>query len=193
MARRFLYFVRHGQYVSTTTPPEEPDGALTEIGRRQASFAAERLALIPASVIHYSTTQRTTETASIIASRFPNVPLRSSDLLRECIPCVPDAFKDYFVDIPQAFIEKSKIQAAQAFENFFLPPAEADADSYEILVSHGNLISHLVCRVLNAPCESWMLMDIGLCSFSEIMISSQGITKVLRHNDTGHLPSELRT
>lgn len=192
MANKFIYLVRHGQYQSTTNPPDEPDGNLTKIGQEQSEMVAQRLSSFPVSIIHHSTLQRAQETASIIGSQFPNARLSPSGLIRECIPCVPEAFRQHFEHIPSSYIEQGKEQAEQAFSSFFNPLIDAETDQHEIIVSHGNLISHFVCRVLQAPCESWVKTDINLCGFSEILISAQGFMKVLRHNETGHLPSHLK-
>ena len=191
MARRILYLIRHGQYTSTTVPPQEPDGSLTEAGRQQAELVGKRLSRLPIATIHHSTLHRATETAALVAKEIPNATLQATDLLRECIPCVPEEFKEHFTEIPAEFIEKSKTQIEQAFAAFF-QPVEGETDRREILVSHGNLISHFVCRILKAPCESWMLTDISLGGFSEIMIAPNGFMKVQRHNDAGHLPLELQ-
>lgn len=191
MARRILYLVRHGQYTSTTTPPEEPDGALTAAGKEQAELVGKRLSQFSITKIHHSTLLRATETAALIAGQIPTAALQASELLRECIPCVPEEFKELFAEIPAEFIERSKTQIEQAFDTFF-KSLEGDTDQREILVSHGNLISHLVCRILKAPCDSWMLTDIYLGGFSEIMIGPNSFMKVLRHNDVGHLPPHLQ-
>lgn len=193
MARRFLYLVRHGEYKSTTTPPDEPDGGLTEVGKQQAALVAERFRSIPVNRIHHSTAQRAMETAAFISAQFPTVDVHPSDLLREGIPCIPETFKQHFSEIPADFVAKSKVRAGQAFETFFRPVMGDGPDQHEILVSHGNLISHFICRVLDAPCESWIHTDIGLCGFSEVMIGRQGFMKVLRHNDDGHLPLHLKS
>jgi probable phosphoglycerate mutase len=190
MARRILYLVRHGQYTSTTPHPEEPDGALTDIGRQQAELVGRRLSQIPINKIHYSTLQRTRETAEIIAGQIPGVPVQPSDLLRECIPSVPEEFKEHFTGIPADFIERSKTQAEQAFDTFF-KSGDGNDDQHEILVSHGNLIGYLVCRVLKAPIDSWILADIYLGSFSQVLVGPNGFMKIIRHNDSGHLPPEL--
>jgi probable phosphoglycerate mutase len=192
MAKKVLYLIRHGQYDSTTTPPQEPDGGLTEIGKQQAALTAERLRALPVSVIHHSTTQRATETAAIIAARFPQAGLRPSPLLRECIPSVPGAYKAQFAHIPADFIERSQPQAEQAFATYFRATLNGDSDQHEILVSHGNLISHLVCRVLQAPLDAWLNTDIQLCGLGEVVVGSQGRLRLVRHNDTGHLPPHLQ-
>jgi broad specificity phosphatase PhoE len=193
MANKFIYLVRHGQYQSTTDPSDEPDGNLTDIGQEQSEMVAQRLSSFPISIIHHSTLQRAQETASIIGSQFPNARLVPSDLIRECIPCVPEAFRQHFEHIPSSYIEKGKGQAEQAFTAFFRPVTDTETEHHEIIVSHGNLISYFVCRILQAPCESWIKTDINLCGFSEIVISARGFTKVLRHNETGHLSVYLQT
>lgn len=192
MANRFIYLIRHGQYESITNPPDEPDGNLTNVGREQSEMVAKRLSAFPVSIIHHSTLKRAQETASIIGSQFPNAHLSPSDLIRECIPCVPEEFKQHFAHIPSNYIEQSKKQAELAFSSFFNPLTDSETDQHEIIVSHGNLISYFVCRVLQAPCESWVKTDINLCGFSEIIVSAKGFIKVLRHNETGHLPSHLK-
>lgn len=191
MARRTLYLVRHGQYTSTTPLSEDPDGALTDIGRQQAALVGKRLSQFPINKIHFSSLQRTTETAQIVAGQLPGVPILPSDLLRECIPSVPEEFKEHFVDIPAEFIERSQVQAAEAFDAFF-KSVEGDADQHEILVSHGNLIGYFVCRVLKAPIDSWILADIHLGSFSQIMVGQNRFIKLVRHNDAAHLPPGLQ-
>jgi len=191
MSRRILYLVRHGQYTSTTPPPEEPDGALTDAGKQQAELVGKRLSKIPIRKIHYSTLQRTKETAEIISSQIPGVPLQPSDLLRECIPSVPAEFKEHFTGIPSEFIEHSRAQSAQAFDTFFRSVDGGD-DQHEILVSHGNLIGYFVCRVLKAPIDSWILADIYLGSFSEILVGQDGFMKIVRHNASDHLPPDLQ-
>jgi len=190
MAHRILYLVRHGQYTPTTAPPDEPDGTLTELGRQQAELVGKRLSQFPIQYIHYSTLQRARETAEIISAQIPGVPSHPSDLLRESIPSVPSEFKEHFTGIPADFIEKSKVQAAQAFEMFF-KSVEGTDDQHEILVSHGNLIGYFICQVLKAPLDSWILADMYLGCFSEIMVGQDRFMKLIRHNDASHLSPEL--
>ena len=191
MSRRILYLVRHGQYTSTTPPPEEPDGALTEIGKQQAELVGKRLRQHPIDRIHYSTLQRAKETAEIISKQMPGIPMQPSDLLRKSIPSVPEESREHFTGIPEDFIERSSSRAAQAFDTFF-KSVEGEGDQHEILDSHGNLIGYFVCQVLKAPLDSWILADIHLGSFSEILVGQNRFMKLIRHNDAGHLPSELQ-
>jgi serine/threonine-protein phosphatase PGAM5 len=191
MPQRILYLVRHGHYASTTTPPSEPDGPLTAIGQEQATLTAQRIRPFPISNIHHSTLQRARETATIIAAQFPTVPLYSSPLLCECIPCIPSAFGAFFEGIPAEVIAAGGPQAQQVFDTYFKP---ADAsDQYEVIISSGNLISYLICRILGAPPDAWIHTDIQHCGISEIVIGSPRRVLLVRHNDTGHLPAHLQT
>ena len=65
--------------------------------------------------------------------------------------------------------------------------------SHEIIVSHGNLISFLVCQVFQASPETWLKTDIQNCGLSEITIQASGSMRLIYHNDTGHMPLNLRT
>jgi broad specificity phosphatase PhoE len=190
---RHLYIVRHGQY--THGGPPDYDGPLTELGQRQATFTAARLAGLPVSVIHCSTLQRARESAAIIAERFPGVELRYSSLLCECIASVPPLIKDYLEErVPAQELAEGAIQARAAWETYFQPPAaDATEDVSEIIVSSGNLIGYLVGQALGAPADAWMRSDIQHCGLTEITIRARRGPLLLRHNDIGHLPLEMRT
>ncbi|HEY8323602.1 MAG TPA: histidine phosphatase family protein [Ktedonobacterales bacterium] len=190
---RHLYIVRHGQY--THGGPPDYDGPLTELGQRQATFTAARLAGLPVSVIHCSTLQRARESAAIIAERFPGVELRYSPLLCECIASVPPLIKDYLEErVPAQELAEGAIQARAAWETYFQPPAaDATEDVSEIIVSSGNLIGYLVGQALGAPADAWMRSDIQHCGLTEITIRARRGPLLLRHNDIGHLPLEMRT
>lgn len=192
MANRILLFIRHGQYHSTGPPTHEPDGPLTESGQKQAALAAKRLQTYPVRQIHHSTLQRAVETAEIISAGLPDAVLHPSSLLRECIPCIPHGFEAHFAQIPPSFIKGGRKQARQAFETFMKPLAEGESEQYEIVVSHGNLINYLASRVAGAPEEAWLNFDIQQCGITEIVINPEGWVRLVRHNDTGHLPLELQ-
>jgi len=193
MSKRYLYLIRHGQYQSNTTPPEQPDGALTEIGREQARLVAERLKDLPIDQIHYSTLQRTTETASYIIKLLPKAEQSPTELLWECIPNVPVGFEQYFSHISPAHIVKSGERAEEVFTTYFKPLDPDAEERHEVIVSHGNLISYLICRVLGAPGDSWLKADVNNCGLSKVTVTAQGHIKLASHNDTGHLADHLRT
>ena len=189
---RHLYIIRHGQYAAGGPP--DFDGPLTEMGRVQAELVAERLAGLPISVIHCSTLQRARETARLVAERFPGVETRHSPLLCECIASVPPNVKDYLEErVSAQELIDGPIQARAAWEAYFQPPEDAEADDCQIIVSSGNLIGYLVGQALGAPADAWIRSDIQHCGLTEITIKRSRGPVLLRHNDTGHLPPELRT
>lgn len=192
MPNRILLFVRHGQYVSTAPPAEEPDGPLTDDGREQAALTAARLQRYPARLIHHSDLQRAVETTEIISAALPDAVLQPSPILRECIPGVPPGFETHFKHIPPSFIEKGRRQARQAFESYFWPLAEGEDERYEIIVSHGNLINYFASRAVKGPEEAWLSFDIQQCGITEMVINREGWVRLVRHNDTGHLPPRLQ-
>lgn len=193
MANRVLFLVRHGQYTVTTPEGEEPDGRLTDLGKEQAALTGQRLQNYPIASIHHSNLERAVETAVIISQYLPHAILKSSPILRECIPSVPKGFEAYFEQVPATAIVQGKEKAQQAFETFVIPQPEADDDQYELIVSHGNMISSLICRTLKAPRDSWILADSQHASITEIISNSQGLQRLIRHNDVGHLPQSRQT
>jgi probable phosphoglycerate mutase len=63
-----IYFIRHGKTEGNTTEKSQlPDTSLSEEGRRQAQYAAERFSHIHIDTIISSPYQRTKETAEAIA------------------------------------------------------------------------------------------------------------------------------
>ncbi|MCA9998543.1 MAG: histidine phosphatase family protein [Anaerolineales bacterium] len=191
---RTLLLVRHGQYRSTAVPGSEPDGPLTDIGREQAQLTAERLRDYPVQTIHHSPLQRAVETAHILAAALPHATLNPSPLLRECIPCVPPGAERFFAHIPADFIARGEAQARAAFAAFVAPLGSGGEETAvcDLIVSHGNLLGYLASQVVQAPAASWLRFDIQQCGIIELAVSFDNWVKLVRHNDTGHLPPNLR-
>lgn len=189
MGKRIIYLVRHGHAAYADTEPKDRDGYLTEVGQQQAHLTAQRLSRLPIAAIHHSDVTRATETAKILATPFPDVPLQPTPLLRECVPCLPT--RGWFTQISSERLQANKIQVERAFSQFFLP-TEA-SEQHDILICHGNIIRYFVCRALQAPSEAWDNTTIYNCGISEVLIKDTGEMRLISHNDTGHLPYELRT
>ncbi len=193
MTTRTLYIVRHGKHQNleydrqaglTVEQANKLDVGLTPIGIEQAQVTARELSALPISAIHCSTLPRARETADIIAQEFPSVPLYRSLALRECIPCVPPERADYF-KIFVGDLSLGKIQAEKAFDKYL--KRARGTDKHEIIVSHGNLIRYFVCRILQAPPESWIKMDTNNCGISQVRIESDGSISLVSFNSVGHL------
>ena len=78
-----IYFIRHGESEGNIGPVRQ-DGfsSLSEVGRGQASFMADRCANLPIDILVASTMTRAQETASIIVEKIEKEIL-SSDLFIE--------------------------------------------------------------------------------------------------------------
>jgi broad specificity phosphatase PhoE len=65
-----IYLIRHGQSEDNTAARyQAPDSPLTEKGRDQARFAAERVSRLPIEAVVASPLPRARETAEIIAAK----------------------------------------------------------------------------------------------------------------------------
>jgi len=213
MANRHIYLVRHGQ--REPGPGNDALGpSLTVLGWKQAHQAARRLATLKIDVIHTSSLRRTMETAQILAVEHPNIPIRPSRLLWECVPAMPDFALQWFKDHPNpgsgqapeeiqpwrgVWSETEHLdqlqtdfeQARQAWEKYFIPAK--GKERYDIIVGHGNLIRYFVLRAVQVPPENWINMDIYNCSICEIVIEASGRPMLVSHNENGHLHADQVT
>ena len=105
-ANRHLLFIRHGQY--DMRGKDDEDRRLTPLGREQAELTGQRLKAlgIPITAFVGSSMTRAKETADIIASFFPDVPRRQTDLLREGAPVMPDPSVGHWR--PERFVRISR-------------------------------------------------------------------------------------
>lgn len=178
---RFIYLVRHGQYVRTD---EHPDGTLTELGRRQAELVAERIQDLPLDAIWSSTMYRAEETAQIIADRhFPHLEVQRSTLLREKLfPCD----REFWENAPDR--HKAPEDRIDRVASRWLK--RSNRERHELLVCHGNVIRAVVTRVLgNAPTE-WIRFGTLNCGLTRIVCWDDGRQSVWSYNETSHMPDE---
>lgn len=192
MGYRYLYLVRHGQYHVA----QRDHGLLTIAGEEQARLTAMALETIRLSAIHHSPIYRAAQTAQIIAESQPHADLCPSDLLRECIPSIPERFAGLFATLGAETSAEQLTRCAerliQAAAHYFVPPP-GEEDVREMLVSHGNVIRFLVSYVLNMGPDSWANMLINNCGITRLVIDPGGAVFLVSHNDIGHLPDALRT
>ena len=181
---RRLIFVRHGQY------DEERTGALTVLGRKQATSTARALSRLDVATVWSSTLLRAKQTADIVASRQPKAKLRRSRLLCEVIPTMLPVHIELRVSISATQVRADRSRADLAFETFFDPKAGAQT---EIVVCHGNLIRYFVCKALNIERRLWTRLDSMHCGLTEFRVTPEGAVRVVRYNDVGHIPAALRT
>ncbi len=181
---RFLYLVRHGQYLRTD---EHPDGTLTELGRRQAEALAERFQTLPLDAIWSSTMYRAEETAQIVADQhFPHLDLQRSRLLREKIfPCDREHWDKASDDFkaPQDRLERIAARWIR----------RSNRERHEMLVCHGNLIRAIVTHILGNEIERWVRMVTHHCGVTRVACWDNGRTSVLSFNEASFLPDEFIT
>ena len=176
-----VHFLRHGQFVADATTG---DGPLTALGRRQASRTATRLNECTIARVYSSDLQRAKETARIIAKQL-SVSVSVLPMLSEIIPTRIPGLR---VPLRNRRMGKEKIEEVIAH---FLTSSPRSGDL--VVVCHGNFIRAIVCRILKAPVTNWQQLGIFHCGITTFRFKKNGQILLQCFNDTGHLPSKLRT
>jgi serine/threonine-protein phosphatase PGAM5 len=219
---RHIILVRHGQY--DETHKEDGQRILTPLGRRQAVKTGQRLAILarggmggmeerfdaPCNIkaIHQSDMARAKETASLIASWLPGVPLNDPDprlnegIPAPMIPLRPDVGNvEKLVDDDRGRIEEAFQKYIYRSEAMPLSSPEAEESGkggvsvdanqveqeFEVIVCHGNVIRYFFCRALQLPPEAWLRLSVFNCSLTYLMIHPNGYVQARMLGDVGHL------
>lgn len=186
-ATRHLLLIRHGQYIMDADKDEFRQ--LTSLGRDQANRVGERLKelALPYTRIIKSTMTRATETAEIIHTHLPDIPMTACDYIREGSPIVPEPPTNNWRPQPKQFFQDGA-RIETAFRKYFhrADPSQKQ-DSYDVLVCHGNVIRYFVCRALQFPAEGWLRFSLYNCSLTWVAIKPTGRVIVYTVGDTGHL------
>jgi len=204
MPQRTVTLIRHGQ-----CRPEGEDPPLTQLGQQQAAITADLFKEHDIKTIHYSTLQRSRETAEIIAHQLPSASLIGYESLWEGIPTIPPQFSKFFEDqarenpdFRSSNVRNVQLRLDEAFLEIFTPPA--DRDVHDLVICHGNVLRYLICRALNIDLHAWVqLHPLANCSLSQTIIAPNLIhearnagvtlTTLFTFNETWHLPQGLRT
>lgn len=191
MAVRVIYLVRHGQE-DRENRPDELGGNLTTVGMAQAQSTAEHLRYTAFDAIYVSTLRRALETADLIALYHPNVPLEKTADLVECVPSIPAMLLDVVKDMSMEQIAAEQQRIAAAFSRFFVPVTGED-DVQDLIICHGNLIRYFVCRVLDAPLDMWVNLEIANCGISRVEVRPNGRLVLVTHNEHYHIPPKYHS
>jgi len=189
----YIYLVRHGEHQDAEHGLA--DGPLSPRGQRQAELIADRLSGLPLDAVWHSPLLRANETARAIAGRLPSVDPEPTALLFDCVPTgmteeTPAAFEPFFGSISDAEIDAGRAQMADAVNEFLM---RKNGEVHEVLITHNFVISWFVREVLGAPEWRWMTLNQAHCGLTIIAQKQGRPWTLLNHNDTGHLPFELRT
>ena len=191
MATRTIYLVRHGEYDWDDQP--SPNKGLTALGLKQARLTAKRLRSLPITAVYSSDLTRAVETAEVILGELDGVRYEKSRILRECIPSIPlnPRPNSIFARVSKEHVLAGRKQADSVLARHFR--AARGQNKHEIIVSHGNLIRYLICRVIGGPEDSWRRLRTLNCGISVVTVESNGRGRVESYNDVGHLPPKLTT
>lgn len=189
----YIYLVRHGEHQDAEHGLA--DGPLSPRGQRQAELIADRLGGLPLDAVWHSPLLRAAETARAIAGRLPSVDPKPTPLLFDCVPTgmteeTPAVFEPFFGSVTDAEIEAGGAQMADAVNEFLV---RKTGEVHEVLITHNFVISWFVREVLGAPEWRWMTLNQAHCALTVIAQKQGRPWTLLTHNDTGHLPVELRT
>lgn len=189
----YIYLVRHGEHQDAEHGLA--DGPLSPRGQRQAELIADRLSGLPLDAVWHSPLLRANETARAIAARLPSVDPEPTALLFDCVPTgmteeTPAVYEPFFGSVTEAEVEAGRAQMADAVGEFLV---RKQGDVHEVLITHNFVIAWFVREVLGAPDWRWMTLNQANCGLTVIAQKQGRPWTLLAHNDTGHLPMELRT
>lgn len=192
MGSRFIYLIRHGQYVHA-----KEEGELTHIGEEQAILTGKMLANLPIDAVHTSSSLRAVQTTAHILAQLGDLKAMPNDLLKECVPAIPTSLARFYEANPRRH-SPTEDEVADCSErldlvyDLFFTGTDGQ-DSYELIVSHGNVIRYMITRVLGVAPEAWVKMAIYNCGISLIVVDHTHSASLITHNEVAHLPFELRT
>lgn len=191
MGTRLIYLLRHGQE-DRDGRFDELGGSLSAIGIAQAQATADYLQYIAFDAIYTSTLRRADETVDLIAAYHPSVSVEKTAELWESVPAIPAMLQNRVKELPPEQILAEQQRIAAAFDRFFIPtPGQEDAQ--DLIVCHGNLIRYFVCRVLEAPLEMWVNLEIANCGITRVEVRPNGRLVLVTHNEHQHIPEKYQT
>jgi broad specificity phosphatase PhoE len=196
-----IVLVRHGESIGNfeNRLQGQEDYDLTELGRRQAIRAADRLHALGATAVYSSHLLRANATATAIAHRLGIEPVVTQDVAEyhfgEMSGATYAEIRERFGTIanPAERVypgEEGRDVFFARVTNAVFRIAEAHPEETVAIVSHGGPIALFCQYVLGLPYKRPMPFSIDNCSFSVIGVvasESERELRLLRLNDTCHL------
>jgi probable phosphoglycerate mutase len=171
-----LFLIRHGQSLVNLTDWEHGnrDEGLTDLGQRQATAVARRLADEDADVLYASTMLRARETAAVIADAI-GLDVIHDDRIREIgnnkldhapWPDLPNDYADYWATARPFASTTPAVEQGESYMHFrtrvgaFIEDVlRAHAGETVIAVAHGGVIDGVFDHVFNVGpwrrCQIW--------------------------------------
>ena len=186
----FIYLVRHGAFDRDDRADERTANPLNALGHKQAKLLGARLAALPVTYHALVTSDllRARQTAEDMGALLNMVP-QTDTLIRECTP-TPE-HPEYSTYHSPADIARC-VETLEAVWSRYLVPTPA-ADTWDVLVCHGNVIRWLTLKALGADVRHWYGPDTANASLTVIAVRPDGTCRLVTFNDTGHLPAEMQT
>lgn len=189
LATRYLFLTRHGEAA--------PTGELTDAGRQQAVLLGRRLREIPVTAVHHGPLTRTSQTAALLATQLPGVPIHVDKAAGDFVPYAPlrEELPETSGDLLHAFARQlppADEESAAEAERRFTGPVPGAETRYEVLVTHNFLAGWLVRASQDAPPWRWLALDHANAALTVIRYSPGRPAALLTYNDVSHLPAELR-
>ncbi|MBI5457301.1 histidine phosphatase family protein [Candidatus Kaiserbacteria bacterium] len=157
-----IYLVRHGESEGNASLMYQlADSVLSERGREQAGFIAERVAKLPVEVVIASPMARTKETASVIGERIQKSVEYSELFVERRIPSalrgkrkddpevVPVTASIFTFDPPDfRYADEENFQDLKARASAALTFLEKRPEDHILVVGHGFFTRFLMARVI---------------------------------------------
>lgn len=186
----FLYLVRHGMYDRDDHADEVTGNGLDALGHQQAKLLGARLAA--SGVTFHSLVSsdylRARQTADDIGAQLHMTTVVDT-LIHECTPT--ELHPEYATQHSAADIAQCVSNLEAAWSRYFTPTP--GADTWDLLVCHGNVIRWLTLKAMGADTTRWFANDIGNASLTVIAVRPDGTCRLVTYSDTGHIPVDQQT
>lgn len=192
-----VLLIRHGQYDTRTE-----EKALTTLGREQARAAGRHLAVFcneldaPLHQVFSSTMKRAKQTCDIALSSVPQSfrrPLpRRDPSFSECAPHSFSPPLRGYDPSPRQMADGQR-QLDSAFKNSFRRPSGFSEDKIVVYFVHANVIRYLMLKFLQLPLNAWLRFNVKHCSYTHIILHSDGTVECAAFGDAGYMDPSLQS
>jgi broad specificity phosphatase PhoE len=184
-----FHLVRHGEHVlaGRVLAGRTPGVGLSQRGRAEIAWVADRLADEKVEALYASPMQRTRETAEILSARL-NLPVRyredvieldfgewtglTFDQVRADRRWQPWQMQRSIAAVPGG---ESMRQVQDRVVNALCDLRQTHPDATVAIVSHGDVIRAALLFALGMPLDSYSRIEVALASISTIRIDEFGI------------------